>query len=71
MATRKYSKKSCHSSKSAATTAAKKMRKAGNTASVRKSAKGVFCVYSAGKMKTTATKKTGSTGVRRRRKKKA
>ena len=48
---RKYKKVSCHSKKSTATAAAKKMRAAGKTASVRKTAGSGYCVYSAGKKK--------------------
>lgn len=43
---RKYKKVSCHKTKTAAKAAAKKMRSAGKTASVRGT-----CVYSAGKSK--------------------
>lgn len=48
--TRKYKKVSCHRNKTAAAKAAKKMRSAGKTASVRKSGS-AYCVYSAGKRK--------------------
>ena len=47
MATRKYKKVSCHTTKSAAKKKAKSMRNGGKTASVRKIGKG-YCVYSAG-----------------------
>lgn len=65
---RKYKKVSCHTSKTAATGAAKKMRASGTTASVRKTTGG-FCVYSAGKRKTGSIKRTGQriSGVRKRK----
>lgn len=53
---RKYRKTSCHTTKTAAKKKAASMRKAGNTASVRKSGKG-YCVWSAGKAKTRRRRK--------------
>lgn len=47
---RKYSKVSCHTTKTAAKKAAASLRAKGSTASVRKSGKG-HCVFSAGKAK--------------------
>lgn len=56
---RKYKKVSCHKTKTAAKSAAKTMRGTGKTAQVKKSAAGVYCVYSAGKRKTGTIKRTG------------
>lgn len=47
---RKYVKQSCHTTKTAAKEAAKKLRAAGKTASVRKT-DGKHCVFSAGARK--------------------
>lgn len=58
---RAYKKVSCHKTKTTAKSEAKKMRDAGKTAQVKKSAAGVYCVYSAGKRKmakrATATRR--------------
>ena len=61
--TRKYRKKSCHQTKSAATRAAKALRNKGMTAQVRGK-----CVYSAGKRRTVKLR-TGQTLSGTRRKK--
>jgi sugar/nucleoside kinase (ribokinase family) len=50
MKKRKYKKVSCHTTVTAAKAAAKRMRAAGKTATVKKGKKGA-CVYSAGKSK--------------------
>ena len=48
---RKYTKKSCHQTKTAAKKKAVSMRNRGLTASVRKNGK-TYCVYSAGKKRS-------------------
>ena len=52
MAKRKYVKKSCHKTKTAAKKEQKRKHEAGYTATVRKDAKtGKWCIFSAGKKK--------------------
>ena len=66
---RTYRKVSCHKTKSTATSEAKKMRTAGSTARVKKSAAGVYCVYSAGKRKTGKISRTAQriSGMKKRK----
>ena len=66
---RKYKKVPCHKTKTTAKAEATKMRSAGKTARVTKTAAGVYCIYSAGKRKTGSIKRTGQkiSGIRKRK----
>ena len=54
---RSYKKVSCHKTKTAAKSEATKLRSAGKTARVTKTAAGTYCIFSAGMRKTAKRKK--------------
>ena len=53
----KFTKKSCHTTKTAATAAAKTVRSKGNKARVVKTAGVGYCVFAGGKSKISGTRK--------------